>query len=347
MISIIVPVYNVEKYLRQALQSIVRQTYTNLQIICIDDGSTDGSVTILQKFAETDPRVEVYSQANQGCSAARNLALQKVRGEYLMFVDADDWLDSDACERTIALIEEEKADLVLWAYQKEYETHGVKVKVWNQKKVFLPSEMPKLRRRILGLSADEMRHPEFMDSLGTLWGKLYRSKIFIENNIRFIDLDEIGSAEDVLDNLYYSAYASKAVYIPDCLYHYRKTNTSSQTRNHRPRLLSQWQRLFRRMEDWRQQFDASEASKIVINNRISYALVGLGLNELSSNGAFREHFKGLTKILHADWYYSAVSSLNLRRLPPHWKVFFFCAKHRMVWFVCGLLIIIKKILDKR
>lgn len=345
-VSIIVPAYNVEKYLREALQSIIDQTYHDLQIICIDDGSTDESAAILHEIAVTDPRVEVYTQANQGCSAARNLALQKVRGEYLMFVDADDWLDADACERAVSLMEEEAADLVLWAYRKEYETHSEEVKVLQQKKVFAPSNMPKLRRRILGLTAEEMSHPELMDSIGTLWGKLYRSKIFIENHIQFVDLDEIGSAEDVLANLYYTAYASKAVYIPDCLYHYRKTNVGSQTRHYRPRLQNQWQHLFKRMEEWRGQFDDSEASRAVLDNRIAYALVGLGLNELNSDKTYWKNFTYIKQLLHADWYRRAVSRLDLSHMPPHWKVFFYFAKHRLTLFTYLVLLVIKTVLRK-
>lgn len=346
-ISIIVPVYNVEEYLRKALCSLIDQTYHDLQIVCIDDGSTDGSPAILQEMAAIDPRVEVYTQANRGCSAARNLALQKVRGEYLMFVDADDWLDADACERAVSLMEEEAADLVLWAYRKEYETHSEEVKVWQQKKVFGSSDMPQLRRRILGLTAKEMRHPELMDSIGTLWGKLYRSKLFVENHIQFVDLDEIGSAEDVLANLYYTAYASKAVYIPGCLYHYRKTNTGSQTRNYRPRLQDQWQHLFKRMEEWREQFDDSEASRAVLDNRMAYALVGLGLNELNSDKTYWKHFASIKQLLHADWYRRAASRLDLRHMAPHWKLFFFCAKHGITVGVFILLHSIHSLLKNK
>lgn len=346
-ISIVVPVYNVEKYLREALLSLINQTYHDLQIICVDDGSTDGSPAILQEVAAIDPRVEAYSQVNQGCSAARNLALQKVRGEYLMFTDADDWLDSDACERAVSLMEEESADLVLWAYRKEHGMHSEEVKVWQQKKVFEPSDMPQLRRRILGLTAEEMNHPELMDSLGTLWGKLYRSKIFIENHIRFVDLDEIGSAEDVLANLYYTAYASKAVYIPDCLYHYRKTNTGSQTRHYRPRLQDQWQHLFRRMEGWREQFDDSEASCAVLDNRMAYALVGLGLNEMNSDKTYGKHFAYIKQLLHADWYRRAASRLDLRHMASHWKLFFFCAKHGITMGVVILLLTIHHLLKNK
>lgn len=346
MISIIVPVYNVEKYLRQALQSIVRQTYTNLQIICIDDGSLDGSRTVLEEYAQGDSRIEVYSQNNAGCSAARNLGLKYVKGEYLMFVDADDWMDAETCERAVEQLESERADLVLWSYCKEYGMHSDRVLIWDKKRVFSCDEMPVLRRRILGLTREEMNQPERMDSLGTLWGKLYRSSLFLDNEIRFVDLAEIGSAEDVLANLYVMAHANRAVYLPECYYHYRKTNDVSQTRNYRPRLRSQWKCLFSRMEAWRGEFDCSAESRCVLNNRMAYALVGLGLNELSSGLSPACHLRQISEILHADWYRVAVKNLDLSYMPVHWKAVFFCAKHHMTWGVFCFLLIIKYIINK-
>lgn len=320
-ISIIIPVYNVEKYWAQESQSIFDQTYTNMQIICINDGSTDGSVTILRRFAETNPRIEVNTQANLGCSAAWNSAIQKMRDEHLMFVDADDWLYSDACKRAVSLMEEESADPVLWAYRKDYGTHSEEVKVGHQKRLFEPSDMPELRRPIPGLTAEEMRQPEFMDSFRTLSRKLYRSKVFSENNIKIVDLDEIGSAEDVLVNLYYTAYASKAVYIQDCLYHYRKTNTRFETRNYHPRPQTQCQHLFKRMESWIEQFDASQASREVMDNRTAYALVELGLNDLDNDKMHSRHFTYIKQSLHTDWYCTVASRLALKQWHPTEKSF--------------------------
>lgn len=345
-ISIIIPVYNVEKYLAQALRSVIEQTYTNIQIICIDDGSTDLSLSILREYALKDSRIEIYSQGNAGCSAARNLGIEKARGSFLMFVDSDDWIDSDTCEKALSLLQRENADLLVWGYASEFETHSKCVCVWNNQRCFENEQLVRLRRRLLGPLDNELRHPEWMDSLGSLCGKLYRADIFKNYHINFVDLAEIGSAEDVLANLYYFAHTRKVVYTPDLIYHYRKFNTSSQTSSYRPMLVSQWQSLFNRMNSWCKEFDDSEKARQALNHRIAYSIVGLGLNELTSNSSVTSQRRRISNIIHAPWYIEAVKRLDYSHLPIHWRFFFSCAKHQKSWFVFALLVIIKHIINK-
>ena len=97
-ISIIVPVYNVEKYLKECLDSLINQTLEDIEIICINDGSTDNSLAILEEYQKKDSRIKVFSQKNQGVSAARNLGIEKATGEYLTFLDSDDRLELNTCE---------------------------------------------------------------------------------------------------------------------------------------------------------------------------------------------------------------------------------------------------------
>ena len=346
-ISIIVPVYNVEKYLEEALQSLINQTYHDLQIICIDDGSTDSSPSLLQEHARKDSRIEIHTQKNKGLSGARNAGLTYVKGSLLMFFDPDDWIDRDTCEKAIQLMTEEDADLVMWGYSKEYGSHAEPVRVWSSHRVFSGTAMPILRRRILGLSPDEMAHPEWMDSLGTAWGKLYKSAIFLQNHIQYVDTAEIGSAEDVLANLQYLTYAQKAVYSPDIVYHYRKTNSSALTKTYKPHLVEQWQRLFVRMREWTTQYDSSAEAEVVLNNRITLAIIGLGLNELSAPVNQLKKLRRISAILHSGWYRDAASTFSLACLPLHWKLFFFCTKHSITIPAYLVLILIKNILNSR
>ena len=104
LISIIVPVYNAEKHLKRCLDSIICQTYKNLEIIIVDDGSEDGSGEICNKYAEHDERVRVIHQKNQGVSSARNAALEVSRGEYIAFVDSDDWIEEDMIQAFVERI---------------------------------------------------------------------------------------------------------------------------------------------------------------------------------------------------------------------------------------------------
>ena len=101
-VSIIVPIYNVEPYLRQCLDSLVNQTYNNIEIICVDDGSVDVSGTILDEYAKVDNRIIAMHIVNNGVSSARNTALAIASGQYIRFVDGDDWIEPDSCEISIS-----------------------------------------------------------------------------------------------------------------------------------------------------------------------------------------------------------------------------------------------------
>lgn len=105
MISIIVPIYNAERYLKTCIDSLIHQSYADLQIILVDDGSTDGCLAIAQEYARKDPRIEVYHQSNAGQSVARNTGMQHAKGEFIAFVDADDYIASNWCERHLNAIE--------------------------------------------------------------------------------------------------------------------------------------------------------------------------------------------------------------------------------------------------
>ncbi len=96
LFSIIIPVFNVEKYLRDCLDSVIHQTYSEWEAICVNDGSTDGSAGIMEEYAEKDSRIRIVSQANAGTAAARNTGIKEAAGDYIFFLDSDDWLDPDA-----------------------------------------------------------------------------------------------------------------------------------------------------------------------------------------------------------------------------------------------------------
>lgn len=117
-ISIIVPVYNVEKYLKECLDSLINQTLEDIEIICVNDGSTDSSPQILDEYASKDSRIRVFHQENQGVSVAYNYGIKQVKGKYFIIVDSDDWIREDSCELLYETIEKRKSDILLFAYLK-------------------------------------------------------------------------------------------------------------------------------------------------------------------------------------------------------------------------------------
>ena len=122
MISIIVPVYNGEKYIDDCVKSILVQTYQDWELILIDNASTDNSLQLCKKMASQDDRIEVLQQhRNMGVSVARNLGIEKARGDYVTFVDVDDWIEKEYLENLLDTLEKEKADVVIGDYAKVYD----------------------------------------------------------------------------------------------------------------------------------------------------------------------------------------------------------------------------------
>lgn len=119
LITVIVPVYNVENYINHTLESLCGQTYQNLQILLIDDGSTDGSLSICQEWKMKDPRIKVYAQKNQGVAKTRNRGIELSSGKYVMFLDADDWIEADMLECLYHLAEADQADVACCELQEE------------------------------------------------------------------------------------------------------------------------------------------------------------------------------------------------------------------------------------
>ena len=279
LVSVIIPVYNVERYLAQCLDSVSRQIYQNLEIICVNDGSRDGSPDILRRYADEDARIQVIDKANGGVSQARNDALDCARGEYIMFVDSDDWVEPDACENAVNAMREYDADIVMWSYVSETENRSSRKVIFPETTVFEKEEVrAKLHRRFVGAMGEELSHPELVDSLCPVWGKLYRRSLIQKSGARFVDLAEIGSYEDGLFNLEVFGKADRVVYLAAYLYHYRRDGSSSVTSGYNPRLYDQWQTLYDRMEAIIRSNQLGSEYEAALNNRIALGILGLGLN---------------------------------------------------------------------
>lgn len=138
MVSVIVPVYNAEKYLRRCIDSILSQTYKNFELIIVNDGSTDNSLRILKEYANSDSRIKLINQENKGVAGARNTGISLVKGKYFLYVDADDWISEDMIECLVSLAEPENADIVMCASDQASERRDIadkdkiNIEIWNQ-----------------------------------------------------------------------------------------------------------------------------------------------------------------------------------------------------------------------
>lgn len=208
IVSIIIPVYNMEKYLDECIISIVNQTFQNIEIILIDDGSTDASLDICMKWSKSDSRIQVWHQNNRGVSSARNKGIEMAKGEYLLFVDADDYVDEEYVQSLYEKLD--LADMIICGYSKVTD---------HQSPILLGKEgLLKREELFFHMVCTNIVH---MSS----WNKIYRKTILRENNIKFHENIAIG--EDMIFVVEYLQYCNSYYYINRAIYFYRKNEQSA------------------------------------------------------------------------------------------------------------------------
>lgn len=331
-VSIIIPVYNVENLLGRCLNSLMLQTLEDIEIIMINDGSTDRSAEILNEYAKKDKRIIVIEKENGGVSSARNEGIQIASGEYIGFVDPDDWIDVEMYDTMYKEAVQSGADIVMCTYIREFGSHSKEKKFNLPEKVYYKGEEIKenVMRRLIGPINEEMGNPEFLDAWGTVWSKLYRSEVIKENAIQFVDLSYIGTNEDSLFNIQAFYYTDNFVFLNEPFYHYWKTNAASVTSNYKSELMNQWFNLYDIIEGFLKDKKLSGNFQLALNNRICLNTLGLGLNTISKSNRVSPltKFNILSKILNDNRIKRSFKQLEMNYFPIVWKAFYFCVKYR-------------------
>lgn len=212
-VSVIIPVYNVEKYLKKCLDSVINQTLKDIEIICVDDGSTDNSPNILNDYKNSDERIQVIRQENRGHSGATNTGLKYVTGDYIFFVDSDDWIELTALEKLYNNAIENNSDLVLYDAIEYFSDNQTNVRNFYilrnlTDKVFTYKDEKKL----------------VLNSYYVQWAKLYKTSFFRKHNLR---LQDFLLFEDISLTVPATLLAERITYLPEILYHYNRLNESS------------------------------------------------------------------------------------------------------------------------
>lgn len=219
-ISIIIPVYNAEKYIEKAVQSVIEQSYTNWELFLIENGSKDSSLKISKALAEKNEKIRLIEEKKKGVGFARNTGLDNATGKYILFIDSDDYLpDRDVLQRYINIAGQTKTDIIVSNY----------ARLWKEK--LLPATKHSLFS-MYNPDSEEFRFRGFF-SIGTLsyvWGKLYRRSFLEENHIAFSDFEY---AEDKLFNIQCYICGAKYAFIKKTGYIYRKNDDSISFRYHK------------------------------------------------------------------------------------------------------------------
>jgi len=216
-ISIIVPVYNVEQYVRKCLDSIINQTYENLEILLINDGSTDNSGSICDEFSDKDARIKVFHKANGGVSSAKNVGLRHLTGKYVGFVDSDDWIEADMYEILYKSAESENVQISVTGYYRETMTSSTAM----TNAALIPEGELTIRNMLLY----PLKRDCYMGFCGYTWNKIIRTDILANKGLTFDE--NINYGEDVL--FYFTVVLSDkcmGVYNKKPLYHYIQRSTA-------------------------------------------------------------------------------------------------------------------------
>ena len=213
-VSIILPIYNIEKYLRQCLNSCINQTLKDIEIICVNDGSSDNCLNILEEYAQKDSRIKIINQENQGVSIARNNGINCAVGEYILFLDPDDWISLDCCELTYNQAKENDNNFVYFAHNIYNEESGKIQKC----KDLIPCE------KIINQKHVDLKKTKNIQYYNNsyIWNKLYNRKWLIDNDMKFIRI----KWEDTPFNVTSFLKSSNISFLDKPVYYYRKRNNS-------------------------------------------------------------------------------------------------------------------------
>ena len=213
-VSVVMPVYNAADYIGEAIEDLIKQTYDNYEVICVNDGSTDGGERVIEELAKINRHIKVITQTNMGGGSARNKGLEAVSGEYVLFLDADDRFEKCLIEKVVCEAESKKCDVLIFAADEfNYKT-----------KVVYPSPW------LLQSANEPYDGNPFNYTTSTVWNKLYRRDYLNENKIRFMD------ERVIADTMYFTFFAlmltDKIAFLDDVLIHYRSGNPEGATSRH-------------------------------------------------------------------------------------------------------------------
>ena len=328
LISVIVPIYNGEKYLEECLESIINQTYKNLQIILIDDGSKDKSGKICDEYAKKDKRIEVIHKENAGVSAARNTGLDNARGEWITFIDADDSVEKDFC-KNLMQNETNDVDCIMCGYSRlindkkiEIESIGFSNKFEDSRKYLICSLNPQT-----GVGFSHMKIIR-MSAIG---------------NIRFND--NLKVAEDALFNIQLSENIRKIIFVDEKLYNYR-LNTNSTVKKYDDKYTEKY---LKAMEECGRyiRIKYSNDCEIIQNyyNFVAYHVLLIAVNYCYNPQNLNKR-KTLKKICNEAIFSEGIIKSNYENLSLTRKITLFTIKYKL-YIATGIICKIRQFQNRR
>ena len=298
LVSVVIPVYNIERHLRQCLDSLAAQTLEDLEIICVNDGSTDSSPQILEEYAARDSRFRVVTQANSGPGTARNAGLEQAEGTFLIFLDSDDWFEPDFLELMARKAEQTGADATI-CRAVEFDTDGDRElpSGWMLKVHQLPGE---------AFRPEDISEHIFQFTYGWPWDKLYRTSLIRQEQLRF---PALRNSED-LAFVFPSLLAARRIAVLDRTLIHHRVNRPASVSNSRSNDPDAPYEAFSIVKAFLAQHDLMEQyQRSFLNGAVEFLIWHVGT--INDKTVRRQYWK----ILKEEWFPFLLGGLR----PPGWR----------------------------
>lgn len=329
LVSIVIPIYNVEKYLNECIQSVVNQTYENLEIILVDDGSPDNCPSICDEWAQKDSRIKVIHKKNGGLGYARNTGIDNATGDFIYFMDSDDFIDSKLVERCVDVLINDKSDIVLFGFS-SVDVNGVKISDCipsPSKNLFVNEEVRKifLKHFLIGNRYKKENWNLFISACMCM----FSLDIIKKNNFRFVSEREIIS-EDIFFLLGFYSYVKKVSIINSSFYNYRKNMQSLSNTFKKDRLEKNNIFYLKSLELCNELNYDEEISRLCVYPYLRNHISALKMI-VSSNLDKKQKFKEFKKAVLDDTLQESLKRIELKHENIKKKILFFFIKHKFVW----------------
>lgn len=338
LVSVVLPIYNVEKYLDRCINSIVSQTYYNLEIILVDDGSPDNCPLICDEWAKKDSRIKVIHKVNEGLGMARNTGIDNATGEYICFFDSDDYIEPDTIEVCVTAANENNAELVVFGHDdvtpelvilREHIPHP-------PKKLFLGEE---IKNTLLPISVySNLKTGEDWNMVMSSWNKLYSMDVIRRSGWRFASEREIIS-EDFYSLTELYGYL-KSVYVLDRVFYHYTVNNSSLSRSYRSDRFERIKCFYEAMVALCEKMGIGDVMDQPVKGVTFGITIGAMKLIVASDLGFQRRYSELKRIIKDDFLQELIKGTDYSGAGLQKKLLYRAAKYKQV-LLCFLLVYLK------
>ncbi|WP_294368366.1 glycosyltransferase family 2 protein [uncultured Clostridium sp.] len=325
LISIIVPVYNVEKYLNQCVNTLINQTYFNIEIILVNDGSTDKSGSLCDELSKRDNRIKVIHKKNEGLGLARNTGLEYINGKFVTFIDSDDYVDTNLIEELYYNLKNNNADTCIGGFKRVNDLGKIIFKESYEKNTYEDNYIKNnLLMKMLGSS------PEKSDAIRmSVWNVLFSVEIIKNNKLKFVSERKFIS-EDIIFDIDYYQFAKKVVIIDTVAYNYR-VNNESLTRKYKEDRFEKCKILYNEIYSKINFYNNNNLAiyrlqrQYFVNIRVCIKQENIKISKLSYNNAI----KNIKKICNDEQLQNIIKNYPINKLGIKQKLFLISLKYKL------------------